>query len=193
MKYDLMIKAFEFASEAHKGQKRDGGEPYIEHPVRVAQMVDELGGDSEMIMAAYLHDTMEDCGITREQLAELFGRYVSELVEILTNEPILKGETQGQASHRKYRDAYRISRGGECVWLLKLCDRLDNLRSINTKVWKPKRISRYLEGTQDLVVLIDETINSTGYRFVPRKHTEVIRELMHSIDAEMLRIENDLK
>ena len=73
--------AFEFARDSHQGQLRKDGSPYITHPLEVAHLVAELGLDSDSIMAALLHDTIEDTAATHEQIAELFSPTIANLVE----------------------------------------------------------------------------------------------------------------
>jgi (p)ppGpp synthase/HD superfamily hydrolase len=76
---DVIVRAYEFGAAAHEGQTRKTGEPYISHPVAVAQSLAEMYLDSEAIMAAILHDTVEDTDATLEQIEEKFGHEVALL------------------------------------------------------------------------------------------------------------------
>ena len=81
---DLLRRAFEFAYCLHKGQKRKSGDPYIAHPVAVASLLRELGGDAVTVAAGFLHDVVEDAGVTLEALEAEFGPEVRLLVEGVT-------------------------------------------------------------------------------------------------------------
>ena len=81
---ELVMHAFGVGASAHAGQERKSGEPYITHPVAVARVLAELGMDAETIIAALLHDTLEDTALTREVLAGEFGEVVAELVDGVT-------------------------------------------------------------------------------------------------------------
>jgi GTP diphosphokinase / guanosine-3',5'-bis(diphosphate) 3'-diphosphatase len=80
----LVRKAYRFADEAHLGQLRSSGEPYITHPIAVAAQCAEWKLDAQALMAALLHDAIEDCGVTKPELIERFGAPVAELVDGLT-------------------------------------------------------------------------------------------------------------
>ena len=83
--YELVLKAFEFANEAHKGVRRRSGEPYILHPIAVAKIVvDEIGLGCKSICAALLHDVVEDTEFTVEDIERLFGDKIASLVDGLT-------------------------------------------------------------------------------------------------------------
>ena len=80
----LIEKAYNFALEKHKGQKRASGEDYIVHPIEVAKILTELEVSPEVIVAGFLHDIVEDCDVKLEEITEMFGEDVSYLVESLT-------------------------------------------------------------------------------------------------------------
>ncbi|MEY3117311.1 MAG: Bifunctional (p)ppGpp synthase/hydrolase SpoT, partial [Pseudomonadota bacterium] len=81
---DLVRKAYRFADEAHLGQLRKDGQPYITHPISVATQCTEWKLDAQALMAALMHDVMEDCSVTKSDLIEKFGSSVAELVDGLT-------------------------------------------------------------------------------------------------------------
>jgi GTP diphosphokinase / guanosine-3',5'-bis(diphosphate) 3'-diphosphatase len=81
---DMVRRAYKFADEAHLGQMRKSGEPYITHPIAVAALCTEWKLDAQALSAALLHDAMEDCGVTKAELIERFGAPVAELVDGLT-------------------------------------------------------------------------------------------------------------
>ena len=77
-------RAYEFAEKKHAGQTRGSGEPYIKHPLRVARLAAEWGSESDVIMAALLHDVAEDCGVPLSEIRELFGSNVEKIVDTVT-------------------------------------------------------------------------------------------------------------
>jgi GTP diphosphokinase / guanosine-3',5'-bis(diphosphate) 3'-diphosphatase len=132
--------AYEVAAAAHAGQQRDEGTPYIVHPLRVAvSLVDELGIRSpELICSALLHDVIEDSETTREQIAEMFGEDVAQVVWLLT-----KFE---ETSLYDYLAAIEAASDTGAP-IVKLCDRLDNLRFlVHSDRMDKKR--RYIRTTQ---------------------------------------------
>lgn len=137
----------EFARHAHSGQTRmraDGTtEPYAEHCARVASAVGCLCDDPEMVAAAWLHDTIEDCQVTWPELRNTFGRDVAALVVELTD---IYGPAEGwNRAGRKTQEAKRL---GTCSWrarLIKLCDVADNAHDIEglggefAEVWRAEK------------------------------------------------------
>ena len=81
---ELVRKAYRYSDNAHLGQKRQSGEPYITHPIAVAAQCAEWKLDAQALMAALLHDAMEDCGISKQDLIQDFGAPVAEMVDGLT-------------------------------------------------------------------------------------------------------------
>src|SRR5262249_54463802 len=133
-------RAYEVAQAAHAGQMRDEGTPYIVHPTRVALcLVDELGLYSPtLICSALLHDVIEDSDVTREDIEESFDEDIAEIVWLLT-----KFE---EVSLREYLARIEAARETGAA-IVKLCDRLDNLRSvIHTPRIEKKR--RYIRTTE---------------------------------------------
>ena len=99
----LVREAFQFSDEAHLGQYRQSGEPYITHPVAVAELCADWRLDVQSIMAALLHDVMEDRGVTKGELAERFGPKVAELVDGLTKLDKLEFQSREQAQAESFR------------------------------------------------------------------------------------------
>ncbi len=130
--YDLskIQSAYDFAAKAHEGQTRSSGQPYIIHPLSVAAILLELGMDTDTICAALLHDVVEDTEATSEDLQKRFGRDVAMLVEgvtKLTKIPIFNKEQQQAENVRKIMLA--MSQDIRVI-IIKLCDRLHNMRTL---------------------------------------------------------------
>ena len=100
---DNVRSAYKFADEAHLGQLRNSGEPYITHPIAVAQQCAEWKLDAQALMAALLHDAIEDCGVTKPELIERFGAPVAELVDGLTKLEKLEFNTREENQAESFR------------------------------------------------------------------------------------------
>ncbi len=130
--YDLskIQSAFQFASKAHEGQFRSSGQPYIMHPLAVAKILLELGMDTDTVCAALLHDVVEDTEATTDDLKKRFGADVAQLVEGVTKLkkiPIFNKEQQQAENVRKIMLAMAEDIR---VIIIKLCDRLHNMRTL---------------------------------------------------------------
>jgi RelA/SpoT family (p)ppGpp synthetase len=124
-------EAFKFSDAAHLGQFRKSGEPYITHPIAVAGTLSEWHLDSAAIQAALLHDVMEDSGIGKQQLAEHFGPTVAELVDGVSKLDRLSFETGEQAQAESFRKMLLAMARDVRVILIKLADRLHNIRTLS--------------------------------------------------------------
>ncbi len=123
--------AYRFADEAHLGQFRASGEPYITHPIAVAGLCAEWKLDAQAIMAALMHDAMEDCGITKAELIERFGAPVADLVDGLTKLDKLKFSTREESQAESFRKMLLAMARDVRVILIKLADRLHNMRTMD--------------------------------------------------------------
>jgi GTP diphosphokinase / guanosine-3',5'-bis(diphosphate) 3'-diphosphatase len=145
-------RAYEVAQVAHSGQTRDEGTPYIVHPVRVAvSLVDELRLYSPtLICSALLHDVIEDSDVTREDVGQMFGEQIAEIVWLLTK--------LEEVSLSQYLASIEAAAHTGAP-IVKLCDRLDNLRSIarSPKLEKKRRLIRT---TEELYVPLAARTNS---------------------------------
>ena len=175
--YKLVLKAFEFANEAHKGVRRRSGEPYILHPIAVAKIVvDEIGLGCKSICAALLHDVVEDTEFTVEDIERLFGEKIASLVDGLT-----KIKTALDNDNKNKWQPNRVSLQAENfrrilvtlnddvrIVLIKLADRLHNVRTIQF-------MPEYKR---------DKILSETMYLFIPLAH----RLGLYSIKSEMENI-----
>ena len=127
--------AYEYANELHKGQKRQSGEPYITHPVAVAEIVAGLGLDTDSICAALLHDTVEDCAdkTSLAVITEKFGQSVAMLVDGLTKIKQIDVEDKEEANIENIRKMLLAMSKDIRVIFIKLCDRLHNMRTLAAK------------------------------------------------------------
>ncbi len=135
--------AYRFADEAHLGQFRASGEPYITHPIAVAGLCADWKLDAQAIMAALMHDTIEDCGVTKEDLIERFGSAVADLVDGLTKLDRLQFSTREESQAESFRKMLLAMARDVRVILIKLADRLHNMRTMDAMAQaKRGRIAR---------------------------------------------------
>lgn len=127
----LVREAYRFADEAHLGQLRNSGEPYITHPIAVASQCAEWKLDAPALMAALLHDAIEDCGITKADLVERFGPPVAELVDGLTKLDKLHFNTREENQAESFRKMLLAMARDVRVILIKLADRTHNMRTLS--------------------------------------------------------------
>ncbi|TAL20469.1 MAG: bifunctional (p)ppGpp synthetase/guanosine-3',5'-bis(diphosphate) 3'-pyrophosphohydrolase, partial [Aquabacterium sp.] len=123
-------EAYRFADEAHLGQFRASGEPYITHPIAVAGLCADWKLDAQAIMAALMHDAMEDCGVTKIELIERFGVPTAELVDGLTKLDKLQFSTREESQAESFRKMLLAMARDVRVILIKLADRLHNMRTM---------------------------------------------------------------
>ncbi len=128
---ELIRKAYRFADQAHLGQKRSSGEPYITHPIAVATQCAEWKLDTQALMAALLHDCMEDCGVSKLDLVETFGSPVAELVDGLTKLDKLQFTTREEGQAESFRKMLLAMARDVRVILIKLADRSHNMRTMS--------------------------------------------------------------
>ena len=126
---DQVVKAYHFAEEAHEGQKRKSGEPYITHPLAVANILADMHMDHQCLMAALLHDVIEDTGIPKHTLGQMFDEEVAELVDGVSK---LKSifHTQAEAQAENFQKMTLAMAKDIRVILVKLADRLHNMRTL---------------------------------------------------------------
>ena len=175
--YQLVLKAFEFANEAHKGVRRRSGEPYILHPIAVAKIVvDEIGLGCKSICAALLHDVVEDTEFTVEDIQRLFGEKIASLVEGLTKiKTALDNDNKNKSQENRvslqaenFRRILVTLNDDVRIVLIKLADRLHNVRTIQF-------MPEYKR---------DKILSETMYLFIPLAH----RLGLYSIKSEMENI-----
>lgn len=135
----LLRRAWLVGSQAHAGQTRKSGEPYITHPVAVAQLLAEFGMDFETLIAAILHDTIEDTPLTRVELSNEFGETVAELVDGVTKLDKLKFRNRREAAAESFRKMLLAMSRDLRVIMIKLADRLHNMRTLGAQSSEARR------------------------------------------------------
>jgi guanosine-3',5'-bis(diphosphate) 3'-pyrophosphohydrolase len=140
---DLLKHAYIVARDAHDGQMRSSGDPYITHPVAVALNLAKMNLDHETLMAALLHDVIEDTPVTKDELAELFGHTVAELVEGVSKLDKLKFDNKEEMQAENFRKMVLAMVQDIRVILIKLADRTHNMRTLGAlRPDKRRRIAR---------------------------------------------------
>lgn len=128
---ELLLHAYDFAKEAHSNQKRASGEPYFIHPCAVAEILIDLGLDAATIAAALLHDVIEDTPVTAEDVRREFGDEVLELVSGVTKLDKIVFKSEEEAEAENFRKIFIAMAKDIRVIIIKLADRLHNMRSLN--------------------------------------------------------------
>ena len=127
---EMVRRAYRYSDEAHLGQLRNSGEPYITHPIAVAAQCAEWKLDAQALSAALLHDAMEDCGISKTDLIEHFGIQVADLVDGLTKLDKLEFNTREESQAESFRKMLLAMARDVRVILIKLADRSHNMRTM---------------------------------------------------------------
>lgn len=139
----LVVRAFEFAYQLHSEQYRASGEPYIAHPVAVAGLLRELGGNSTMMAAGLLHDVVEDTDVTPDEIESIFGAEVRHLVEGVTKLSKFNFSSKTERQAENFRRMFLAMAKDIRVIVVKLADRLHNMRTLeHLKPQKQKAIAQ---------------------------------------------------
>jgi GTP pyrophosphokinase len=128
---ELIRSAYEYAAKAHEGQTRRSGDPYVTHPLAVAGIITELKLDSATVCAALLHDAVEDTSATIEDITQLFGKEVAFIVDGVTKIGKLPYANREERQAENFRKMLMAMARDMRVILLKFCDRLDNMRTLD--------------------------------------------------------------
>ena len=158
---DALTKAYNFALDAHKKQKREEGVPYINHPVAVADILSDLKLDSATITTGLLHDTIEDTHATYQTIKEEFGQEVADLVEGVTKISVFENQATAEQNKKIFSKAENfrkliIATSKDIrVLLVKLADRLHNMRTIKYLKNEDKKIRKAQETMEIYAPLAD--------------------------------------
>ncbi|MGH3082543.1 MAG: RelA/SpoT family protein [Gaiellaceae bacterium] len=178
---DLLARAFRFAAKAHAGQQRRSGEEFIQHPYAVARICAEFQLDDWTIAAALLHDVVEDTDVTLDEVTAEFGEEISQLVDGVTKLTRVHFQSREQAEAENYRKMILAMAQDPGVILIKLADRLHNLRTIEY-LGKQKQVQKAREALEVYAPLAHRLgIHTMKWQLEdlafealhPRKYTEI--------------------
>ena len=184
----LIMRAYNFANEHHKDQKRDSGEPYIIHPLNVAYILAEIGLDDATLSAALLHDVVEDTEVTNEDLVEVFGEEIAQMVKGVTKLSTIQFATVQEKQVENYRRMFLAMGKDIRVILIKLADRLHNMRTLKF-VSRERQISNAKETLELYAPLanrlglysIKAELEDLGFKYL---YPEEYRELAEGINKK---------
>ncbi len=128
---ELLLSAYTYAEEMHSGQKRASGEPYFTHPCAVAEILVDLGLDTPTVAAAFLHDVVEDTPATEDDIKQKFGKEIMTLVDGVTKLDKIHFQTHEEEDAENFRKIFVAMANDVRVIIIKLADRLHNMRSLN--------------------------------------------------------------
>lgn len=160
---ELLRRAFEFAREAHKGQCRKSGEPFVIHPVEVTIILADLRMDVETLCAALLHDTVEDSSTTKEQVADTFSPQIAELVDGVTKISKIEVEDLNDEQAQTFRKMLVAMNRDIRVIVIKLADRLHNMRTLSA-LREDRRIFKSRE-TRDIYAPIAHRLGISSIKW----------------------------
>ena len=170
----LLNRAYVFSMQAHGTQKRASGDPYFSHPIEVAGILTDLHLDDETIATAILHDTIEDTVATPEEIVAKFGPSVARLVDGVTKLSKIEAQTENERAAENLRKFLLAMSGDIRVLLVKLADRLHNMRTLH-HIAKPDKRRRIAKETMDIYAPLAERIGM--YEFMKEMQTLAFREI----------------
>lgn len=159
----LLNRAYVFATQKHGDQKRASGDPYFSHPVEVAGILTDLRLDSASIATALLHDTIEDTDTTFEEIETLFGREIADLVNGVTKLSLLEGTSEGSSQAENFRKLLLATANDVRILLVKLADRLHNMRTLHFISSEDKR-RRIAQETMDIYAPLAGRMGMQAFR-----------------------------
>ncbi len=170
----LLNRAYVFSMHAHGSQKRANGDPYFSHPIEVAGILTDLRLDDETIATAILHDTIEDTVATPEEIQSKFGTSVARLVDGVTKLSKIEAQSESERAAENLRKFLLAMSDDIRVLLVKLADRLHNMRTLKF-IPKPEKRRRIARETMDIYAPLAERIGM--YEFMKEMQTLAFREL----------------
>ena len=193
----LILKAYNYANDNHKGQRRFSGEDYIIHPLNVANILSEIELDDETICAALLHDVVEDTDITQEDLVREFGEEIANIVDGVTKLSKLQYTTREEQQVENYRKMFLAMGKDIRVILIKLADRLHNMRTL--KYLKRDRQIANAQETMDLYAPLANRLGmyslkweleDLSFKYLePDEYREIVEGLDEKREARLAFIE----
>ncbi len=185
---DVIEQAYVLACEAHEGQKRLDGQPYVTHVIETARIVALWQGDRDTIVAALLHDTVEDTKIVKADITERFGRRVGLLVEGVTKLTQVQFQLDQSLDSKieTLRRLFEVMRRDIRVIIIKFADRLHNIRTIDAFPSEARK-ERFARETMDVYYKLASHL---GMRWLQREYAEICVPILFS-DGEQLRAQRD--
>jgi guanosine-3',5'-bis(diphosphate) 3'-pyrophosphohydrolase len=177
----MVRRAYQFAAAAHDGQTRKSGDPYVTHPLAVARIIAELKLDVASVCAGLLHDCVEDTSATVDQLGEIFGKEIAFLVDGVTKLGKLPYSTREEQQAENFRKMLLAMARDIRVILVKLCDRLDNMRSLEHL--PPEKQERIAAETMQIYAPL---ANRLGIQWVKVELEDLAFKYMHAGEYEQL-------
>ncbi|MBQ1251971.1 MAG: bifunctional (p)ppGpp synthetase/guanosine-3',5'-bis(diphosphate) 3'-pyrophosphohydrolase, partial [Firmicutes bacterium] len=196
--WDKIVDAYLFAKEAHEGQKRHSGEPYIVHPLSVAEILTEVEADDKTIIAGLLHDVVEDTEYTIEYIEEQYGQDVAVLIEGVTKLGKVKGRTKSEQKMENIRKMILAMATDIRVIIVKLADRLHNMRTLQFHSSETKR-RQIAQETLDIYSPLANRLGVFQFKWEledlclqvlePEKYTKLVNDLASTRDARLSYIQ----
>ena len=193
----LIMKAYNLAAEKHKDQKRGSGEPYIIHPLNVAYILASIGMDDNTLCAALLHDVVEDTDVTGKDITDMFGEEISDMVAGVTKLSTIQFATLEETQVENYRRMFLAMGKDIRVILIKLADRLHNMRTL--KYLKRERQIANAKETLELyaplanrlgLYSIKAELEDLGFKYMyPEKYYDLVESINKKKDERLKFIE----
>ncbi len=197
-------KAYRFGAAAHEGQTRQSGEPYIQHPLEVAKILADMRMDHETLVAAILHDVIEDTPVVKDRIVEEFGAEVADIVDGLSKLTQIEFESHAEAQAQNFQKMLMAMADDIRVILVKLADRLHNMRTLGALA--PQQRRRIARETLDIYAPIAQRLGMNAIRLeleelgfqalYPLRHgvlTRVIHKIRGNRKEVITKIRNRMK
>jgi guanosine-3',5'-bis(diphosphate) 3'-pyrophosphohydrolase len=180
----LLNRAYVFSMQAHGSQKRASGDPYFSHPIEVAGILTDLHLDDETIATAILHDTVEDTVATPEQIEKMFGASVARMVDGVTKLSKIEAQTENERAAENLRKFLLAMSDDIRVLLVKLADRLHNMRTLH-HIANPEKRRRIARETMDIYAPLAERIGM--YEFMKEMQTLAFQQIEPDAYASIVK------
>ncbi|MDC0401081.1 RelA/SpoT family protein [Candidatus Pelagibacter sp.] len=197
---EKLNKAYDFAIKAHKNQKRDSGDPYSNHPIAVANILTELKLDSATIATGLLHDTIEDTHATYETIRYEFGQEVADLVNGVTKISVFENQALSNSKAENFRKLILATSKDIRVLLVKIADRLHNMRTIDA-ITKDEKRERIAKETMEIYApladrmgmhRIRDELEDLSFKVLNNKGRELIKKRLDEIKEDKVNSFNSI-